>query len=41
MNHVLKEADSDPQKNMATYYNPELPLKSGLVDEIVKFVNNK
>jgi len=41
MNHVLKESGSDPQKNMATYYNLELPLKSGLVDEIVKFVNNK
>ncbi|MBU1012783.1 MAG: alpha/beta hydrolase [Bacteroidetes bacterium] len=41
MNHVLKESEADPQKNMATYNNPELPLKAGLVDEIVKFINNK
>jgi hypothetical protein len=26
------------QKNMATYRNPELPLKSGLADDIIKFI---
>ncbi len=41
MNHVLKESDSDIQKNMATYMNPDLPLKSGLVEEIIKFINAK
>jgi Lysophospholipase len=38
MNHVLKESDSDMQKNMATYRNPALPLKVGLTDDIVKFI---
>ena len=38
MNHVLKESDSDPQKNMVTYNNPALPLKSGLIEEIVSFI---
>ncbi|MDD4031711.1 MAG: hypothetical protein PHS48_00525 [Bacteroidales bacterium] len=38
MNHVLKESDTDVQKNMATYTNPELPLKTGLTDEIVFFI---
>ncbi len=41
MNHVLKESDSDVQKNMATYMNPDLPLKSGLVEGIIKFINTK
>jgi hypothetical protein len=41
MNHVLKESDSDPQSNMATYRDPDLPLKSGLIDEIVKFIKPK
>ena len=38
MNHVLKESDSDQQKNMATYTNPVLPLKSGLAEEIISFI---
>jgi len=38
MNHVLKESDSDIQKNMATYRNPDLPLKTGLTDDIVNFI---
>jgi alpha-beta hydrolase superfamily lysophospholipase len=38
MNHVLKESDSDIQNNLATYKNVNLPLKSGLVDEIVNFI---
>lgn len=40
MNHVLKECDNDLQKNAATYNNPDLPLKPGLVDEIVKFITS-
>lgn len=40
MNHVLKESDSDQQRNFATYNNPTLPLKSGLVDEIVSFIKS-
>lgn len=38
MNHILKESDSDPQKNMATYRNPDLPLKAGLPDRIANFI---
>jgi uncharacterized protein len=41
MNHVLKESDSDIQKNRATYLNPDLPIKSELVDEIVGFILTK
>jgi esterase/lipase len=41
MNHVMKESDADLQKNMATYRNPDLPLISGLVDEIVEFIITK
>ena len=38
MNHVLKESDTDIQKNMATYNKPDLPLKPGLVDGMVNFI---
>jgi len=38
MNHVLKESDTDIQKNMATYRNPDLPLKVGLTEDIVNFI---
>ncbi len=41
MNHVLKDSDNDIQKNMATYSNPDLPLKEGIVDAIVNFIKNK
>lgn len=39
MNHVLKESEMDLQKNIQTYSNPELPLKDGLIDSIVEFIN--
>jgi uncharacterized protein len=41
MNHILKEAEADRQKNIATYTNQELPLKQGLVEELVSFIKNK
>jgi hypothetical protein len=41
MNHILKEAEAYRQKNIATYNNPELPLKQGLVKELVSFIKNK
>jgi len=41
MNHVLKESDSDIQKNMATYRNYDLPLKAGLTDGIINFIRTK
>lgn len=38
MNHILKESDADVAKNMATYTNPTLALKTGLIDTIVNFI---
>ncbi len=40
MNHVLKECGQDTQTNISTYKNPDLPLKSGLMEEMVKFVKS-
>jgi hypothetical protein len=39
MNHVLKDAPSDRDQNLATYNKPDLPLKTELVPDVVKFVN--
>lgn len=39
MNHIMKEATLDRQKNIQTYFNPNLPIKEELVQEIVKFIN--
>ncbi len=41
MNHILKEADADRTKNIQTYSNSKLPLKEGLISEIVSFINQK
>lgn len=38
MNHILKEVEEDRQKNIATYSNPDLPVKPELVINIVNFV---
>jgi uncharacterized protein len=38
MNHVLKNAEADPAKNMATYGDPALPLSEGLVEVIADFI---
>lgn len=38
MNHVLKASELDRQKNIETYSNPDLPLKSELVQVITRFV---
>jgi len=38
MNHVLKEAPADNDKNLATYSNPGLPLRPELVTNIVDFI---
>lgn len=40
MNHILKEADSDLQKNTATYTQPELPLIKGLSEEMIGFIRS-
>ena len=39
MNHILKEAPADRDQNLATYKNPDLPLKAELMPAIVKFIN--
>ncbi len=41
MNHVLKESDDNMQNNLATYSNPELPLKPELIPEIVNFIKRR
>lgn len=38
MNHVLKEAEADRQKNLLTYNDPDLPLKEGLIETITEFI---
>ena len=38
MNHVLKNAPSDPVTNGATYAGPTLPLADGLVAPLVVFL---
>jgi uncharacterized protein len=38
MNDVLQESEADIQKNMAKYWNPDLPLKSSLVDGMINFI---
>ena len=39
MNHVLKPAPAEPQANLATYSNPDLPLADELLEKIVSFLN--
>ena len=39
MNHVLKDAPADPDKNAATFSNPDLPIKPELITGIVEFIN--
>jgi uncharacterized protein len=39
MNHVLKDAPADRDKNLATYNNPDLPLKAELMPGIISFIN--
>lgn len=39
MNHVLKEAPIDREKNTATYSQPELPLKPEFVTGVLEFIH--
>lgn len=41
MNHVLKTAPADRDKNIATYNNKNLPLNSELIPIIVDFIKKK
>jgi len=38
MNHVLKEAPTDQNGNLATYFNPDIPLAKGLMNSIIDFL---
>ncbi|NLX63119.1 MAG: alpha/beta hydrolase [Tissierellia bacterium] len=38
MNHILKDAPKDRDKNVATYNNPTLPLNEEFVEELIKFI---
>ncbi|MEQ9403053.1 MAG: alpha/beta fold hydrolase [Cyclobacteriaceae bacterium] len=38
MNHLLKDAPSDPAANMATYNKPDLPLSEALMPAIKSFI---
>jgi alpha-beta hydrolase superfamily lysophospholipase len=38
MNHVLKQAPEDPDKNLATYSNPTLPLCPGFMLSLLRFI---
>lgn len=40
MNHVLKEADADREKNIAAYSNSDLPLAKKFTEEIISFIEN-
>jgi uncharacterized protein len=41
MNHILKNAPIDRQKNIDTYSNASLSLIDGLINELVTFINKK
>ena len=38
MNHILKDADANRQKNIETYSMPDLPLNKELIKIIVNFI---
>ena len=40
MNHILKNTSADQTENMASYKNPELPLKKELIPKLVNFIKN-
>ena len=40
MNHVLKQAPEDREKNIAAYNNPKLPLSPDLAPAITGFVKS-
>jgi pimeloyl-ACP methyl ester carboxylesterase len=39
MNHILKDAPADPEKNAATFDQPDLPLNTEMVTKLVDFIN--
>ncbi len=38
VNHILKDAPTDPQANLATYSDPDLPLAAELLSTVVGFL---
>ena len=38
MNHILKNSESDRQKNISTYSQPDLPVNKKLIEVIVDFI---
>ena len=41
MNHIMKPAPSDQSLNIATYTQPDLPLKEELITNLIPFLNGK
>ena len=40
MNHILKEAGTEKEKNIETYDNPDLPLHPDYSKAIISFINS-
>lgn len=38
MNHIMKDAPADPDGNLATYTQPDLPLKPELTTSVIAFI---
>ena len=41
MNHILKSARKEREKNIQTYYDPYLPLHTALIPAILKYVDQR
>lgn len=41
MSHILKPGDEDREKNMASYYDEDLPLHEDLIEGIVRFIKRE
>ena len=41
MNHVFKTISGDIQENLASYTNPDLPVNTELIENIVEFINEQ
>lgn len=40
MNHVLKDAPIDREKNLETYINSKLPLSSVFKENLIEFIED-
>lgn len=41
MNHILKNAEIERSKNIATYTNPDLPINEDFLQQIINFIKSK